>query len=36
MIIDPEDYFGLSEISKLREDFETKGLSLVIVADWYN
>lgn len=36
MIIDPEDYFGLAEISKLREDFETKGLSLVIIADWYN
>ena len=36
MIVDPEDYFSRSEIAKLREDFETRGLSLVIVADWYN
>ena len=36
MIIDPEDYFSGNEIIKLRNDFEEKGLSLVVVADWYN
>lgn len=36
MIIDPEDYLSKSEIHKLRYDFEKRGLSLIIVADWYN
>ena len=36
LIIDPEDYFSQSEIAKLRQDVEHNGLSLVIMADWYN
>jgi membrane-bound transcription factor site-1 protease len=36
LIIDPEDYFSQAEISKLRHDFEWQGLSLIIIADWYN
>jgi membrane-bound transcription factor site-1 protease len=36
LVIDPEDFFSQLEIQKVREDFEHKGLSLVILADWYN
>lgn len=36
LIIDPEDYFTKGEILKLRHDYEQNGLSLIIVADWYN
>jgi membrane-bound transcription factor site-1 protease len=36
LIIDPEDYFSQAEIVKLRHDFEWQGLSLIIIADWYN
>jgi membrane-bound transcription factor site-1 protease len=36
LIIDPEDFFSQSEIDKVRNDLEYKGLSLVVVADWYN
>ena len=36
LIIDPEDYFSQAEIVKLRQDFEWQGLSLIIIADWYN
>ena len=36
LIIDPEDYFSQAEIAKLRHDFEWQGLSLIIIADWYN
>jgi hypothetical protein len=36
LVVDPEDYFSRAEILKVREDFENKGLSIVVVADWYN
>ena len=36
MLIDPEDYFSESEILKLRQDIEYRGLSLIVIADWYN
>jgi len=36
MIIDIEDFFGKEEILKLRRDVEIRGLSLIVVADWYN
>ena len=36
MFIDIEDYLSDIEILKLREDIETKELSLIVVADWYN
>mmetsp|Transcript_1704 Transcript_1704/g.3008 ORF Transcript_1704/g.3008 Transcript_1704/m.3008 type:complete len:167 (-) Transcript_1704:1279-1779(-) len=36
LILDPEDYFSELEIWKLRRDVEEQGLSLVILADWYN
>ena len=36
MLIDIEDYLSDVEILKLREDIETKELSLIVVADWYN
>lgn len=36
MLIDIEDYLSDVEILKLREDVETKELSLIVIADWYN
>jgi membrane-bound transcription factor site-1 protease len=36
MIVDIEDFFSQKEITKLQSDLETRGLSLIIVADWYN
>ena len=36
MLVDTEDYLSDTEIVKLREDIETKQLSLIVVADWYN
>ena len=36
LIIDPEDYLSEAEILKLRRDYEESGLSVIIVADWYN
>jgi membrane-bound transcription factor site-1 protease len=36
MIVDPEDYFSIDEISKLRQDVEQEGLSLIVIGDWYN
>lgn len=36
LIADPEDYFSKREMAKLRHDIEYNGLSLVILADWYN
>ena len=36
MIIDPEQQFHLQEILKLRTDIEEFGLSIILVADWYN
>ena len=36
MIVDPEDYFTRAEIKKLRGDIENNGLSVIVLADWYN
>ena len=36
MVIDPEDYFSEHEIIKVRQDIEYRGLSLIVIADWYN
>ena len=36
MLVDIEDYLSEAEIKKVREDVETKELSLIVVADWYN
>ena len=36
LIVDPEDWFSTQEIIKLRNDVENKGLSLIVLADWYN
>ncbi len=36
LIVDPEDYFSEGEILKVRGDVEQGGLSLVVMADWYN
>ena len=34
--MDIEDFLSAEEIMKLRVDVETRGLSLIVVADWYN
>ena len=36
LLIDIEDYLSPDEIQSIRYNFETQGLSLIIVADWYN
>ena len=36
MIVDSEEEFHKDEIAKLYSDITTKGLSLIIFADWYN
>ncbi|ETN99167.1 hypothetical protein RFI_38314 [Reticulomyxa filosa] len=36
IIVDPEEEFFEEEIEKLEDDILQHGLSLVIVADWYN
>ena len=36
LIVDPEEEYFEEEIVKLQEDVQTKGLSLIVVADWYN
>lgn len=36
MIIDPEGEFSASEMAKLWDDVHERGLSLLIVADWYD
>lgn len=36
MVLDPEDYFSEQEIKKVRSDIEQRGLSLILLADWYN
>ena len=36
MIVDSEEEFHKSEILKLQSDIATKGLSLIVFADWYN
>lgn len=36
ILADIEDYLSEQEILKLRTDVEAKGLSLIVIADWYN
>lgn len=36
LIIDPEEEFFPSEVSKLKRDIEEEGLSVIVFADWYN
>lgn len=36
LIVDPEEEFFPEETLKLRNDVEELGLSLIIMADWYN
>lgn len=36
MLIDPEDFFSIVEIEKVRNDIENLGLNLIVMADWYN
>lgn len=36
LLVDPEDYFGQEEVVKLRDDIESNGLSIIVLADWYN
>lgn len=36
LIVDPEDEFHEYEIQKISDDVFTRGLSLIVFADWYN
>ena len=36
MLIDIEDFLSETEMEKLRQDVESKELSLIVIADWYN
>ena len=36
LLIDPEDEFSPEEIAKVQADVSEKGLSLVVLADWYD
>lgn len=36
LVVDSEEEFHSSEIEKLRRDVISKGLSLIVFADWYN
>jgi len=36
LLVDIEDYLSETEMSKVRRDVEVEGLSLIVVADWYN
>lgn len=36
MLVDSEDYLTELEILKIRRDVEQGGLSLIVIADWYN
>ena len=36
LIVDPEEEFFPEEIAKLKNDVEVGGLSVVVLADWYN
>jgi len=36
LLVDIEDYLSEQEITKLRRDVEIHGLSLIVLADWYN
>ena len=36
LLVDIEDYLSEEEIKKVRIDAEVRGLSLIVIADWYN
>lgn len=36
LLVDPEEYYFPAEISKIKEDVLEKGLSLVVISDWYD
>lgn len=36
MVVDPEEEYFATEVDKLQVDLEQRGLSLLVVADWYN
>ena len=36
LIIDPEDDYHLKELVKLQDDVRNKGLSVLVVCDWWN
>jgi len=36
LLVDPEEYYFPAEITKIKEDVLERGLSLVVVSDWYD
>jgi len=36
MLVDIEDFLSEDEIKKIRHDVEIEGLSLIVIADWFN
>lgn len=36
VLVDSEEEYFVEEITKLREDVEEKGLSVIVVGDWFN
>ena len=36
LLVDSEEEYFAEEITKLREDVEEKGLSVIVVGDWFN
>ena len=36
MIVDPEEEYFPAEIAKLKRDVAEAGLSIIVVADWFN
>jgi hypothetical protein len=36
LLVDPEEEYGVAEAAKLRNDVTSKGLSLLVFADWFS
>lgn len=36
LLVDSEEEYFAEEVTKLREDVEEKGLSVIVVGDWFN
>lgn len=36
LLVDSEEEFFAEEVAKLREDVEGRGLSVIVVGDWFN
>lgn len=36
LLVDSEEEYFAEEVAKLREDVEERGLSVIIVGDWFN